>query len=242
MAAGSGVYEGHHQLIARSRHLFGPYEPSPHNPFIAQFDKASKFYHHGHAKLVQTQCGDWWAVYLVRRQFGGFSPLGRETGLDRVDWLEDGWPVLNGGKGPSETNTAPDLKLAPQPASLRDDFDGTSLDVRWQFVRNPDPAQFSLTERPGSLRIFSGAADVDSPGRQTMVLQRETSNFYMASTRMEFDPQVGRRGGTRRLLRHEELHQVRTNRERRVPAQARGMPGREAENSCRNTGHCQRSD
>jgi len=189
MAAGSGVYEGHHQLVARSRNVFGPYEASPHNPFIAQFEKESPFYHHGHAKLVQTPAGDWWAVYLVRRHFGGFSPLGRETGLDRVDWLDDGWPVLNGGRGPSGSDGG------GQTAVHRDDFDTETLDIRWQFVRNPDRSQFSLTERPGWLRISTAAKDVDSPAPQTMLVQRETSHRFTATTRLDAAPAAGGEAG-----------------------------------------------
>ncbi|MFQ9096998.1 MAG: hypothetical protein ACLR4E_09740 [Gemmiger formicilis] len=31
----------------------------------------------------------------------GFSPLGRETALDPVEWTADGWPIINRRKGPS---------------------------------------------------------------------------------------------------------------------------------------------
>ena len=191
MAAGSGVYEGHHQLIARSRHIFGPYEPGPHNPFIAQFDESSMFYHHGHAKLVQTWDGDWWAAYLVRRHFGGFSPLGRETGIDRVDWLDDGWPVLNQGTGPSEGSGGAE----PQALTFRDDFDAAHLDLRWNFVRNPEPSHFSLSECPGWLRISTAAADVDAPAPQSILVQRETGHHFTATTRMEFQSQKGGEAG-----------------------------------------------
>ncbi len=195
MAAGSGVYEGHHQLIARSRHVFGPYEPGPHNPFIAQFDEASAFYHHGHAKLVQTQHGDWWAVYLVRRHFNGCSPLGRETGLDPVDWMDDGWPLLNGGRGPTESNTAPALTPDPLPAPPREDFGGENLDIHWQFVRNPDPAMFSLTERPGFLRISTSSVAVDAPAPIGLLVQRETSHRFTAETTLEFAPVANEEAG-----------------------------------------------
>lgn len=196
MAAGSGWYEGHHQVIARSTNIFGPYEPSPHNPFIAQLDKSSPIQHQGHAKLVETQKGDWWAVYLCQRRTQGKSQLGRETGLDKVDWLPDGWPVLNGGRGPSVTNAVPDLPSAPvAQLPAKDEFKEPILGDRWQFLRNPDPEGFSLTERPGFLRIRTGKADLDSAEIRNVILQREVSKNYTAETRLDFAPRMGEEAG-----------------------------------------------
>ena len=195
MAASGGIYNGHHQLIARSTHVLGPYEFSPHNPFIAQLDKESPLQHQGHAKLVETQKGEWWAVYLMQRRIGGFSQLGRETGLDRVDWRADGWPVLNNGRGPSATNTLPNLPITPQPVEASDEFSAAKLGVQWQFVRNPDPARYSLTQRRGWLRIVGGEFDVDSTRARNVILQRETSQSYTATTRLQFKPKPGAQAG-----------------------------------------------
>ncbi len=196
MAAGTGWYDGHHQVIARSTKIYGPYEPSPHNPFIAQLDTASPIQHQGHAKLVQTQQGDWWAVYLCQRRAQGKSQLGRETGLDKVDWLPDGWPLLNGGKGPSVTNTVPDLPPSPVPVPApKDDFQAQKPALRWEFLRNPDPSGYSLTERPGFLRIRTGKADLDSQAVRNVILQREVAKNNTAETRMEFAPKNGEEAG-----------------------------------------------
>lgn len=196
MAAGGGWYDGHHQVIARSTNIFGPYEPSPHNPFIAQLDKSSPIQHQGHAKLVETQKGDWWAVYLCQRRTNGKSQLGRETGLDKVDWLPDGWPVLNAGNGPSVTNAVPDLPDAPVALlPAKDEFKEPILGTKWQFLRNPDPAGFSLTERPGFLRIRTGKADLDSAEVRNVILQREVAKNYTAETRLEFAPKSGEEAG-----------------------------------------------
>lgn len=196
MAAGGGWYEGHHQVIARSTNIYGPYEASPHNPFIAQLDKNAVVQHQGHAKLVQTPKGDWWAVYLCQRRTEGKSQLGRETGLDKVDWLADGWPVLNGGKGPSVTNAVPDLPAVPltQPPP-KDGFESPKPGVGWEFLRNPDPSGYSLTERPGFLRIRTGKWDLDSTKVRNVILQRETSKNYTAETRLEFAPNAGEEAG-----------------------------------------------
>ncbi len=50
-------------------------------------------------------------VYLCGRMIGdGYSMLGRETALDPISWTADGWPVVNGLKGPSVLKK-PDLPV-----------------------------------------------------------------------------------------------------------------------------------
>ena len=195
MAASGGIYDGHHQLIARAKTVYGPYEANPHNPFIAQMDKNAAIQHQGHAKLVRTQNNEWWAVYLCQRRIRGFSQLGRETGLDRVDWQADGWPVLNHGQGPSAGGAAPKLPVSACRTEPSDEFSAPVLGVQWEFVRNPDATRFSLTERPGHLRIVTGDADVDSLQARNIILQREVSQHYAATTRLEFAPQHGEQAG-----------------------------------------------
>ena len=195
MAASGGIYDGHHQLIARSKNVLGPYEASPHNPFIAQLDPKAPIQHHGHAKLVKTQNNEWWALYLCQRRLKGFSTLGRETGLDRVDWQADGWPLINNGKGPSESNNFPKLPFTPQENLRSDEFDASRLGVQWQWVRNPDPSRFSLAERPGFLRLRGETTGVDAPHARHILVQREVSHQYSAITRLEFKPRPGDEAG-----------------------------------------------
>jgi xylan 1,4-beta-xylosidase len=186
MAAGSGIYDGHHQLIARSRTLLGEYEPSPHGPFIAQLDRSSPIQHHGHAKLVEDTTGRWWAMYLCQRRLNGVSPLGRETGLDRIDWLDDGWPVISGGCGPiSHTNGF----VRSHAAEVIDDFDAPKLDVDWMSIRKP--AEFSLAARPGWLRLQADRSPLSESSCSGALLRRETNHYYVARTLVDFDSSHG---------------------------------------------------
>jgi xylan 1,4-beta-xylosidase len=192
MAAGSGLYAGHHQLIARSRHLLGDYEPSPHGPFIAQHDANSPLQSHGHAKMVEDPAGQWWAMYLCQRKIEGVSPLGRETGLDRVDWLADGWPVLNSGRGPSEASS---LSAEVSLDHAHDEFDAPSLSANWQWLRCPGVAD--LLTRRGWLRLALDRHSLHDLQCHGVLLQRETSHHYTAQTRMSFD---STRGGVAGLV------------------------------------------
>ncbi|TCL70074.1 xylan 1,4-beta-xylosidase [Hydrogenispora ethanolica] len=189
MLAEGGTEYGHRVTMARSRNLYGPYEPSPYNPVLTQTDPDAPIQRAGHGKLVQTQGGDWWMVYLCGRpNQGRFTTLGRETALDPVRWTEDGWLLVNEGKGPSAIQTVPGLPAVRYAERFRDDFDSVKLSFDWQFVRNPDPAAWSLKERPGYLRILTGNAAPGSKEARNIILRREKHHRYSAGLKLEFHP------------------------------------------------------
>lgn len=189
LAAGGGVYDGHHQVIARSRALHGPYEPDPRGAVLAERSRDASYYHHGHAKFFTDPQGEWWMVYLLRRRLGGFSPLGRETALDRVDWNDDGWPVVNHGEGPSDRPAAPGL------LKLRADFSGNSLGPAWQFLRAPEPDLLSLEARPGALRLSGSSQPLESLNHRGAALLRERSHHFSAVCTLEFAPSADGEAG-----------------------------------------------
>ena len=77
---------------------------------MRQFDPDATIQRTGHGKLVETQNGEWWVMYLMGRpNKGHYTTIGRESGLDPVTWLDDGWFIINDRKGPSTTQKAPDL-------------------------------------------------------------------------------------------------------------------------------------
>lgn len=102
LQAEGGTGPGHRVTVARSRELMGVYEPCPYNPIMRQDDPDALIQRCGHGDLVETQDGRWYMVYLCGRKIGdGYSILGRETALDPVTWTADGWPIVNGLRGPS---------------------------------------------------------------------------------------------------------------------------------------------
>lgn len=102
LQAEGGTGPGHRVTVSRSRELMGVYEPCPYNPIMRQQDPDALIQRCGHGDLVETQDGRWYMVYLCGRKIGdGYSILGRETALDPVTWTEDGWPIVNGLRGPS---------------------------------------------------------------------------------------------------------------------------------------------
>ena len=119
---------------------------------------------------------------------GAYTTVGRETGLDPVRWLDDGWFVINEGKGPSNEQTAPDLPEVVYPKWQRDDFGSDTLDVHWQFVRRPAPGNYSLTECPGHMRIWTLDGQLFEIRAKNTLLRREEELSYTAVTKLSFDP------------------------------------------------------
>lgn len=131
-SADTGTGEGHGQTIQRSRDVWGPYEM--YRPYDGKKQPGEAYSiltsrHHeelplqkaGHCDLVETQDGEWYAVHLCGRASEDRNPedaerfagarrymLGRETAIQRMRWMEDGWLVLaEGGNTPRETADAP---------------------------------------------------------------------------------------------------------------------------------------
>jgi alpha-N-arabinofuranosidase len=178
----------HMQTIGRSKSPWGPFEPCPHNPIIAQ--------HHawwhpvksiGHADLVDAPDGSWWAVFLGTRHhdYAAFSAIGRETFLAPVTW-RDGWPVIDPqAQRKLEVSANLPAKLQPWPAEpARDDFDQPQLASHWVFAEFPSDDAYCLGERPGRLRLK----------RTCFVGRRQTELHFTATALMDYnasDPATG---------------------------------------------------
>jgi len=149
-----GVEKGG-QTILRSRSLLGPYarrvvleDGSPHQ-----------------GALVDLPNGDAWFV-----AFKSTGHLGRVTHLLPVRWGKDDWPVFGdegrtvaGGRKPA---VGPGTPLAHPQTS--DDFAGAVLAPQWQWNHNPVPGAWTVTERPGFLRLRPRPAAEPMLARNTL--------------------------------------------------------------------------
>ncbi len=189
IVAEGGTGYGHGINVARSKELFGPYESSPYNPVMRQLDPNAPIQRAGHGKLVQDQNGNWWCYYLCGRpNEGKYTTIGRESGLEPVEWTEDGWFVINQGKGPSTEQIAPDLPECTYERNLFDDFNDTTLNLEWEFVRNPANGSWTLVERPGYFRIWTLDGTLDEIRSKNTLLRREQELSYTAETKVEYYP------------------------------------------------------
>lgn len=207
--AEGGTGYGHCVTAARSTQLLGPYEACPHNPILTQTNPEARIQRAGHGKLVETQHGEWWIMYLCGRPLPGrYCTLGRETALDPVTWTADGWPVVNAGQGPSDVQRRPDLPEIRSEQCWFDDFDTPTLGRHWQFVRNPNDAFYSLTERPGYIRLWTLQYDLTTIHAKNTLVRREQHHCYTASTKLEFSPKTnGLQAGL--VCYYDTLHHIR---------------------------------
>ncbi|MBC7188391.1 MAG: family 43 glycosylhydrolase, partial [Calditrichaeota bacterium] len=190
MISEGGTSYDHCVTMARSDSPWGPFEPHPRNPILTHRHLPGHAIQGvGHADLVETPDG-WWLVCLgFRPQGGRFHHLGRETYLARVTFATDGWPVV-GSNGMLDTVFAAP-KLNPhawQALPSRVELDEATLDLRWNFIRNPDSANYSLTARPGFLRLYGAVASLSDPASPTFVGIRQTDFHCRVTTQLEFSP------------------------------------------------------
>jgi alpha-N-arabinofuranosidase len=191
--AEGGTSYGHVVILARSRSPWGPFEGAPGNPILTHRDRPDlRLQALGHADLVQTPAGKWFMVLLGVRHLKHKHHLGRETLLAPVEWTQDGWLTVNGGKPLAETMTADGLP-APHPwpaAPVRDEFSANTLGKEWVFLRGPATGLWSLSERPGALRLKGTKLSLADIGTPAFVGKRQAHLDLHASTLLDFSPRA----------------------------------------------------
>lgn len=187
-----GTEYAHSATIARSKHIYGPYESCPLNPIIAHGNKigqGSPVQGIGHADLVQANDSSWWTVFLgfrVTHKWAYYHVLGRETFLAPVDWPKNGWPQVNGNGTVSLNMDVKTLSLHPfEKTPVRDNFDKESLGFEWQYLRNPIKENYSLTERKNWLRINTLPYTLDEAEAVSLICRRQTEHDFVAATSLE---------------------------------------------------------
>jgi alpha-N-arabinofuranosidase len=211
LLAEGGTEQNHAVTVARSEQVTGPYRNNPGNPVLTHrhLGRAQPVVATGHADLVQTPAGDWHAVLLAMRPYGGyFANLGRETFLASVVW-EDGWPIVNPGAGRLLAEFPAPLPPHPWPPEPpADDFDAAALAPVWNMLRTPREEIFSLTDRPGHLRLRLRPEVITEACNPSFVGRRQQHMSFIARTAMDFEPAAAGECAGLVLLR-DTGHQIR---------------------------------
>ena len=148
--APAGGVTGGYQMAFRSKNIYGPYEAKK---VLAQGTTPINGPHQG--GWVELKSGESWFLHFQDR-----GPYGRVTHLEPVQWVQD-WPLMGtdqDGQGlgqPVLTFKKPDVGR-PWPVTVpqtSDEFDSSDLGLQWQWQANPKDQWFSLTARPGWLRL-----------------------------------------------------------------------------------------
>ncbi|KAJ4197027.1 hypothetical protein NW767_009270 [Fusarium falciforme] len=95
LIAEGGCFADHHTIMARSRDIWGPYEPNPANPVLGKTDQEGYIQYTGHGDLFQHPSGQWYFVCLGARKNNGRFIMGRESFLTTAIWPEGEYPVID---------------------------------------------------------------------------------------------------------------------------------------------------
>lgn len=134
-------------LARRARSPMGPYsEPRQ----LTEPNSAANEPNQG--GIVQGPGGGWYFLTHHGRQ----DWEGRAMSLLPVTWI-DGWPVMGevgpAGRGLMSWGGAKPAPGRPAPRKTADTFAARTLGPDWEWMRNPRPGFWSLTDRPGFLRL-----------------------------------------------------------------------------------------
>ncbi|WP_114351154.1 glycoside hydrolase family 43 protein [Saliterribacillus persicus] len=192
LTAEGGTWYTHAATMARSKSLCGPYEIDPTNPILTgDKKKTDQLQKAGHGSLVETQNGEWYMAHLCGRPvIEDKCILGRETAIQKCYWTDDDWIRVEGGPDPSLKVEAPDLPaFEAKKIPNKDPFDEKNLRLYWNSLRRTFEGNwFSLTERPGYLRLY-GQESMSSFHHQSMIMRRLEHFNTELETVVEFEPE-----------------------------------------------------
>jgi xylan 1,4-beta-xylosidase len=105
--------------------------------------------------MCDTPSGQWWSTIM-----SDHGSAGRMISLVPITW-DDGFPLIG---LPGNLRKAPNTWLKPNTGSTQvpapcyvpdDNFDNGKMNPHWQWNHVPDDSKWSLTEKPGVLRLHS---------------------------------------------------------------------------------------
>ncbi len=164
------------QVVARADSIDGPWIVTTMvdgeslgisaNPARSNASDRGVWLHQG--GMCDTPSGEWWSIIM-----SDHGSAGRMVALVPITWDND-YPLIglpgNLRKAPNtwvKPNTG--FKQDPKPTFVHsDNFDSGKLITDWQWNHVPDDTKWSLTEKPGVLRLHSLPADNFYNARNTV--------------------------------------------------------------------------
>lgn len=131
--------------------------------------------------IVETGEGEWFAIL-----FQDHGAVGRIPILVPVAW-EEGWPMMGiNGRVPEQ----PGIKTAEQSSNgvvAEDEFDyeENRLKLQWQWNHNPEPSAWSVTARPGYLRLTCNSVVPNLLSARNTLSQRTLGPDFVCETLLD---------------------------------------------------------
>ncbi|WP_101617512.1 glycoside hydrolase family 43 protein [Bifidobacterium margollesii] len=199
-AAEGGTQYEHQESVARSRSLDMPFEVMPNNPLIGNYDAPDGYLQkQGHGALVDTPSGEWYYASLCGRPWRhdiepshgvrGWCTLGRETSIQKIEWDDDGWPYVVGGRAGTRCVEAPKdaiLTGAPKDHSQHDEFEDDVLGPDWNTLRVPFDEH--MGEVGDGRLVLRGQGSLCNLFELSLVARRWQAFDFDAETKLSFDP------------------------------------------------------
>lgn len=205
ICAEGGTGSQHSAVIYRADDVRGPWTRWSRNPMLTQRhlkdNRTNPVSCAGHADLVETPEGEWWAVFLAQRPGPGkFQALGRETFMMPVKWSQDGFPYMT-----QATDTVPmvlERKAAHRGDNMisgnfiwTDDFSAPKLRPEWMSLRGDASHYYKLGKY--GLRLAYGEELSTGSGTPAYLGRRLQHHKFNVETGLVFDkaPSAGESAG-----------------------------------------------
>lgn len=184
-APAGGVSTGW-QLVLRSKHVFGPYEPKV---VLTQGHTDVNGPHQG--AWVETQSGESWFLHFQDK-----GAYGRIVHLEPMKWIND-WPVIGTpgiGGGPGEPVASfkkPSVgKTWPiRTPATSDEFNSDTLGLQWQWQANPQADWAFSSPATGVLRLIAVPAEEGARNLwdvPNVLLQKFPAPEFTVTTKLTF--------------------------------------------------------
>lgn len=197
LTAEGGSQFGHSITVTRSRNLMGPYEIHPDNPILTSWYSPKNFLQKtGHGSLIETNNNEWYITYLTSRPIKrkgkglfeerGFSTLGRETAISKVEWRDD-WPYIVDGKEAKQFVEEPKILEHKWDSRPEKSVFKYGIPIDFQTLRVPFTNKMGeITER--GLTLY-GQESLYSVFEQSLIARRFESLDFTAQTVVESSPE-----------------------------------------------------
>lgn len=200
MAEG-GTHAGHRQVAFFSDNVKGPYKPCNINPILSQSgldeNRKDKVINVGHADIIDTPEGEWYAVFLGCRPYKEkLYNTGRETFILPVTWKDNTPVILDKGKPVPAVVELPAASSKKNRTSFfpngnfewKDDFSKPVLGMEWNMLRTPRDQWYSIKD--GKLRLDAIGRSIRKQENPAFLGRRQQHLVFQASVKMDFSPQA----------------------------------------------------
>ena len=178
----AGPATTHMAIVARSKSVDGPWENSPINPLIHTYSNAEKWWSKGHASLIDTPDGKWWAVYHAYDK--NRLNQGRQTLLEPIEITSDGWL-----KAPTGINVDNPLPLPVKGSVSLDDFTNRlssfCIGKEWRGLLDFETSRFKVKNNVVKIK-----AQGDNPASSSPLLFVAPDRNYEMSACFEIEGDV----------------------------------------------------